>query len=51
MAQKKNNHQISTVSFNEVARSIEGLLKIFASHLVYSQIWLNLPRDDCPPME
>jgi hypothetical protein len=26
---------------------LEGWLKIYTSYPVYSQIWLNLPRDDC----
>jgi len=40
------NHQISIFDFQCVSMNIEGWLKDFTPHLVYSQIWLNLPRDD-----
>ncbi len=40
------NHQISIFDFQCVSMKIEGWLKDFTPHLVYSQIWLNLPRDD-----
>ncbi len=30
-----------------VDESVEGQLKFCTSFLVYSQIWLNLPMDDC----
>jgi hypothetical protein len=41
---RKQNSQISIFSLQSVAINIEGWLKIFSSYLVYSQIWLNLPR-------
>jgi len=31
-----------------IAINIKGWLKIFISYLIYSQIWLNLPRDRGP---
>jgi hypothetical protein len=40
----KQNSQISIFSLQSVAINIEGWLKIFSSYVVYSQIWLNLPR-------
>ncbi len=43
---KGKNHQIHMIGFHCVARNIEGSLKICALFLVYSQIWLNLLRDD-----
>jgi hypothetical protein len=33
--------------FSQLARNIEEQLKSCASYLVWSQICLNLPRDDC----
>ncbi len=41
------NCQICIFSFHHVAKHIEGWLKNFTLFLFYSQIWLNLPRDDC----
>jgi hypothetical protein len=35
------------LGFQCVTISKEGWLNIGTSYLVYSQIWLNLPRDDC----
>jgi hypothetical protein len=40
------NHEISIFDFQCVSMNVEGWLKDFTPHLVYSQIWLNLPRDD-----
>jgi hypothetical protein len=36
-----------TFGFHWVAKYIEGWLKAYTSYLVYSQIWLNLPKKDC----
>ncbi len=36
-----------TFGFQWVAKYIEGWLKAYTSYLVYSQIWLNLPKKDC----
>ncbi len=33
-----------------VAKYIEGQLNIYTSHLVYSQIWLNLPKEGPSPI-
>jgi hypothetical protein len=34
--------------FNRLAKNIEGCLKFFKlPYLIQSQIWLNLPMDDC----
>jgi hypothetical protein len=33
-------------SFHCVAKHIEGRFNIFTLFLIYSQIWLNLPKDD-----
>jgi len=41
------NHQIHICGFHCAAKHTEAWIKICASFLVYSQIWLNLPRDDC----
>jgi hypothetical protein len=41
------NHQIHICGFHSTAKHMEALLKICTLFLVYSQIWLNLPRDDC----
>jgi len=30
-----------------VAKNMEGWLKICTLFLIYNQIWLNLPRDNC----
>ncbi len=30
-----------------VAQNVERWLNILISYMVYSQIWLNLPKDDC----
>jgi hypothetical protein len=43
-----NNHQISIFGFKCIAIiNIEDLLMICTQYLVYSQIRLNLPMDDC----
>jgi hypothetical protein len=39
--------RIHIVGVTCVAINIEGWLKICTSDLVYSQIWLHLPREDC----
>ncbi len=39
--------QISMVGFDCVAKNIEGWFFDKTSYLVYSQICLNLPKDDC----
>jgi hypothetical protein len=39
--------QISMVGFHCVAKNIEGWFSNKTSYLVYSQICLNLPKDDC----
>jgi len=44
---KRENQHIHIFNFYCVAKNIEGWLKICTLFLVYSQIWLNLPRDDC----
>ncbi len=31
----------------KVTRNMKGKLKNCASYIVYGQIWLNLPREDC----
>ncbi len=33
--------------FSCVHKNVEGRLQIYTFILVYSQIWQNLPRDDC----
>jgi hypothetical protein len=44
----QKNHQIHICGFHCVVKHIEGLLKIFVFFLIfYSQIWLNLLKDDC----
>ncbi len=40
------NHQIFIFGFQCVTKNIEGWLKFHTSNTVYSQIWLNIPRDD-----
>ncbi len=44
---KSKNCQISIFGFQCVAMNIKNRLRICAPYLVYSHIWLNLPRDDC----
>jgi hypothetical protein len=44
---KSKNFQISIFGFQCVAMNIKNRLRICAPYLVYSHIWLNLPRDDC----
>jgi hypothetical protein len=44
---KIKNQHIRIFGFQWVAKTIEGWLKICTLLLVYSQIWLNLPTDDC----
>jgi hypothetical protein len=44
---KRENQHIHMFNFYCVAKNIEGWLKICTLFLAYSQIWLNLPRDDC----
>jgi hypothetical protein len=39
-------HQISIFGFRCVAMNTKGWLKICASYMVYTQIWLNLFKDD-----
>jgi len=39
--------QIFISCFQHVAKDIERWLNFGALYLVYSQIWLSLPRDDC----
>ncbi len=41
------NLQIPISGFQCVAKNIKGWLKFYISYLVYSQVWLILPRDDC----
>jgi hypothetical protein len=47
-SEKKNSkhHQIFIVGFQCVAKNIKKSLKMCALYLNYSQIWLNLLRDD-----
>jgi hypothetical protein len=40
-------HQIYIFCFKCIAINIKGWLNISTSFLVYSQIWVNIPRDDC----
>ncbi len=48
-----NHYNVQIVTFIVARRTqklqfdLEGWLKIYTSCPVYSQIWLNLPRDDC----
>ncbi len=44
--ESSKNHQISILGFLVSSQNIEIWLKICTSHLVDSQIWLNLPRHD-----
>jgi hypothetical protein len=39
--------QISIFGFQCVANDREGWLKFCTSYMVYSHIWLNLPKSDC----
>jgi hypothetical protein len=39
-----NKRQISIFVSQCVAKNIEGRLKFCISYMIYSQIWLNLPR-------
>lgn len=41
------NHQISICDFECIAKDIKGWLKFSTSSLVYSQISLNLLKEDC----
>jgi hypothetical protein len=41
------NHHIHVFGFQCVAKNIKGWFDIYTLLLVYSQIWLNLPRHDC----
>jgi hypothetical protein len=43
----KKNSQIAI--FGSIARNIKGWLKFYDSDLIYSQIWLNRPKDACKP--
>jgi len=44
---KKKTRQKRILDFSiEQAKNIEGWLKIYTLFLVYSQIWLSLPKDD-----
>jgi hypothetical protein len=44
----KKNRQISAHSSSRLSKNIEGCVKkIVVSYLVCSQIWLNLPLNDC----
>ncbi len=47
-SEKKNSkhHQIFIVGFQCVAKNIKKSLKMCTLYLNYSQIWLNLLRDD-----
>jgi hypothetical protein len=48
-----NHYNVQIVTFIVACRTqklqfdLEGWLKIYTSYPVYSQIWLNLPGDDC----
>jgi hypothetical protein len=45
---KGSNLHIQIFDLQGLAKNIKGLSKICALFLVYSQIWLNLPREyDC----
>jgi len=44
--QKEGGH-IHICGWHHVAKHIERLLKICILFLIYSQIWLNFPEDDC----
>jgi hypothetical protein len=44
MDNNNNNKQISSFVSQCVAKNIEGWLKFCISYMIYSQIWLNLPR-------
>jgi hypothetical protein len=39
--------QVFILGFSVGSQNIEGQLKICSSYLIYSQIWLNFPRDAC----
>jgi hypothetical protein len=43
----KNTTRFFILLFQCVNKNIEGWLKFCALHMVYSQIWLNLPWNDC----
>jgi len=47
IARSEKNEKNLTFGFQWVAKYIEGWLKTYTSYLVYSQIWLNLPKKDC----
>jgi hypothetical protein len=42
----KKNHHIHIFGFNFAARNIEGYLNFSFEFLIYSEIYLSLPRDD-----
>jgi len=45
---REKNHHISIFGFQLCSqKKIEECLKICTSNQVYSQIWLNLHKDDC----
>ncbi len=47
LIKKGENCQLSTFGFQCLARNMEGWIKkTCISYLVFSRIWLNLPRDD-----
>jgi len=39
--------QISIFGFQCVAKDMEGWFKFDTSYMVYSHIWLNIPKNDC----
>lgn len=45
----KNRKSSQIAIFGSIARNIEGWLKFYDLCLIYSQIWLNRPRDACKP--
>jgi hypothetical protein len=47
IARSEKKEKNPTFGFQWVAKHIEGLLKTYNSYLVYSHIWLNLPKEDC----
>ncbi len=47
MRKKSWNDQNRILGFHCVIKHIEGSLKICTLCLIYSQIWLNFPKDDC----
>jgi hypothetical protein len=44
--EKSKNFQIFVFGFQCVAKDMEGWLKFCTSYMVYSHIWLNLPKND-----